>query len=345
MGTYANAKPMRGNPTRRRLLKASAATVTGLGLVGSASADTDVGDVDPEQIPVRTFRPGELRTETVAPTAVPEGADGIRPGSQMFIEYPDGTTAGCTANFVWRDDTGGSGGNGGGGPPELARHGGNGDGGGDLYIGAAGHCFLPADKNASKNAKRKEEDQDDVYDVGQLDVSVCADCTRGGLNGLVIQGDTIALGDVVYARRRLPDGSAVGHDFGLVKIPAEAEELADPSMPQWGGPDGSLDGAAPPGSPVNQYGAGVGNGEVFPTMGSSGGSFGDGGTDGDAWFAGIRASPGDSGSPLVGDRSIERPAAGILTHLTTLGTAGTTIGRCREMTAEDVNLDIAVVVP
>ena len=48
--------------------------------------------------------------------------------SQMFIAFPDGTTAGCTANFIWRD------------------------GGGDLYIGAAGHCFLPSDKNASANA-------------------------------------------------------------------------------------------------------------------------------------------------------------------------------------------------
>ena len=327
-------------------------TVTGLGTVGTASGGVEsidsVDDVDPERVPLYEFERGELQTETVAPTAVPEQASGIRPGSQMFIEYPDGTTAGCSANFVWRDGSGGGGGGGnGGGPPDHANGHDDDDGGssGDLYIGAAGHCFLPPDTNASKNAKRKEEDQDDVYNVKQLDVSVCADCTRGGLNGLVVRGKTIDLGDVVYARQQLPDGSAVGHDFGLVKIPSNAEPLVDPSMPQWGGPDGSLDGAAPPGSPVNQYGAGVGNGEVFATMGSSGASFGDGGTDGDAWFAAIRASFGDSGSPLVGDRSIDRPAAGILTHLTTLGTAGTTIGRCKEMTAEDTGLDIEVVQP
>jgi hypothetical protein len=315
---------MPGNLTRRRLLKASAATATGIGAMGSASGVTNASRDDVTgRIPLQEFAPGELETDPVAPAAVPEQAGGIRPGSQMFIEYPDGTTAGCSANFVWQGS----------------------NGGGSLYIGAAGHCFLPAEVNASLNARRKEEDRDDLYNVKQLNVSVCADCTRGGLNGLLVPGETIELGDVVYARQALPDGSQVGHDFGLVKIPANAEDLIDPSMPQWGGPDGSLDGAAPEGSPVNQYGAGVVNGEVFATKGSSGVSFGDGGTDDDAWFAGVRASPGDSGSPLVGDRSIDRPASGILTHLTTLGTAGTTIGRCREMTREDAGLDIEVVLP
>lgn len=141
----------------------------------------------------------------------------------------------------------------------------------------------------------------------------------------------------------LADGSAVGHDFGLVRIPAADEDLVAPSVPQWGGPDGSLDGAAPEGSPVNQYGAGVGNGEVFATQGSSGVSFGGAGSEGDAWYAGSRASPGDSSSLLVGDQSLDRPAAGVLTHLTTLGTAGTTIGRCKEMASEDANLDVEVV--
>ena len=317
---------MSGDFTRRRLLRASAATATGLGVVGSASADeTELEDLDPERIPCRQFSADELQTEPVAPAEVPERADGIRPGSQMFIEYPDGTTAGCSANFVWRDASG------------------NGDGG-SLYIGAAGHCFLPTDTNASINARRKEEDREDVFNVKDLTVSVCADCTFGGVTGLsVVQGPTVELGDVVYARQVLPDGSAVGHDFGLVRIPAAAEDLVDPSVPQWGGPDGALDGAAPEGSPVNQYGAGVGNGEVFATQGSSGVSFGDAGSGGDAWYAGIRASPGDSGSLLVGDQSLDRPAAGVLTHLTTLGTAGTTIGRCKEMASEDANLDVEVV--
>jgi len=191
-------------------------------------------------------------------------------------------------------------------------------------------------------------------------VWVCADCDFGGATTVFgVRGagrqvgaedtvEVIELGDVVYARQEEPGGgSGVGHDFGLVKIPEDKRDLVDPSMPQWGGPTGvSLD-PVPEGEPVHQYGAGVGNGEVFPTMGSTGVSFG--GND-DAWFAGIRASPGDSGSPLVGDEAasgppVGGPAAGILTHLSSGGTAGTTIGRCKEMVREDIGLDVEVVLP
>jgi len=317
--------------TRRSLLRASAATVAGLGAAGTASATgVDAAELDPERIPLREFDDGELRTETVSPSAVPERAEGVRPGSQLFISFPGGTTAGCTANFVWRD-AGGS-------------------GGGDLYIGAAGHCFLPEGANASANAQRAAESDDEVFDVSQLSVEICTDCTVGGYAGLVgLGGRTVELGEVVYARQALPDGSQVGHDFGLVRIPDAAGDLVDPSLPQWGGPDGVLSGAAPEGSPVNQYGAGVGNGEVYPTQGSSGVSFGEFGTP-ESWYAGIRASPGDSGSPLVQtETDVESPggpAAGILTHITAIGVAGTTMSRCKQMPLEDgVDLDVEVVQP
>jgi hypothetical protein len=311
--------------TRRSLLRASAATVAGIGGVGTASAtETTDGNLDrresAERVPCLEVE-DETETATVA-GGVPERASGIRPGSQMFITFPDGTTAGCTANFIWRD------------------------GGGDLYIGAAGHCFLPSDKNASANAQRAAESDDDVYDVGQLDVSVCADCTVGGTTGLTFTGTTIGLGDVAYARQNLPDGSEVGHDFGLVRIPSGAEDAVDPSLPQFGGPSGVSAGAVPAGLPVNQYGAGVANGEVFPTMGSNGVSEGDLGTS-ESWHAAIRASPGDSGSPLgateAGTGIEGGDAAGILTHLTATGTAGTTMGRCVEMVRQDVGLAIETV--
>ena len=306
--------------TRRNLLRASAGTVAGVGVVGTASAGDAVDRRESaERIP---YLEVEDNTDTVAGGGVPERASGIRPGSQMFITFLDGTTAGCTANFVWRDSIG------------------------DLYIGAAGHCFLPGDKNASENARRDAEFDEDVYDVGRLDVSVCADCTVGGATGLTFTGTTIALGDVAYARQNLPDGSEVGHDFGLVRIPSGAEDAVDPSLPQFGGPSGVSKGAVPAGLPVNQYGAGVANGEVFPTMGSNGVSEGDLGTS-ESWYAGIRASPGDSGSPLqateAGTGVEGGDAGGILTHLTAVGTAGTTMGRCVEMARQDVGLDIEMV--
>ena len=286
--------------------------------------ETTDGDLDrresAERVPCLAVE-DETDTVTVA-GGIPERASGIRPGSQMFITFPDGTTAGCTANFVWRD------------------------GGGDLYIGAAGHCFLPSDKNASANAQRTAESDSDVYDVSQLDVSVCADCTVGGATGLTFTGTTIALGDVAYARQNLPDGSEVGHDFGLVRIPSAAESAVDPSLPQFGGPTGVSKGAVPAGLPVNQYGAGVANGEVFPTMGSNGVSEGDLGTS-ESWYAAVRASPGDSGSPLqateAGTGVEGGDAAGILTHLTATGTAGTTMGRCVEMVQTDIGLGIETV--
>jgi hypothetical protein len=321
---------MRHSYTRRRLLKASTATAIGFGAIGTTAA-SDGNPDDPkednyDQIPPLDLSDIELQLESVSPNGVPEEADGIRPGSQMFIEDDDGT-AGCTANFIWRDTTD---------PKEP------------LYIGAAGHCFL-GNAPASESDARDHEDGDDVSD---LSISVCADCTFGGATGLsVIEGTVIELGDVAYARQSNPEkdnDGGVGHDFGLVAIPAEMEEVIDPSLPQFGGPDGVLAGAVPEGELVNQYGAGVANGEVFPTQGSTGVSLGDGGSP-ESWFSALRASPGDSGSPLVEGLDGGKDggaAAGILTHLSTNGTAGTTMQRCKEMPDEDnAGFDLEVVQP
>lgn len=338
--------------TRRRLLQVGAATTTGFaGLVGAGvatrsdleSASPGIGpdsgdepsvrdgrtthtgdrDVDAERVPPLDLSDGELQLRAVERYGVPEQATGIRPGSQMFIEFPDGATAGCTANFVWKE-------------PGSS---------GDLYIGAAGHCFLPDGTAASRNAATAEEKRNgEAFDTSTLDgVSVCADCSVGGLTGLLIEGSVHELGEVVYARQEQRNGEdGVGHDFGLVKIPGDKERFVDRSMPQWGGPNGVAAGALPSGTPIHQYGAGIGNGETYPTMGSSGSSLG--GTD-DIWYAGIRASPGDSGSPIVGAKPTRKPAGGILTHLTSFGTAGTTIGQCTEMVERDIGLDIGVATP
>lgn len=370
--------------TRRRLLRASAASAVGLGAVGTANAlgGSESVDVAELQESLEPIPPLDVQDETERlESGFPEQASGVRPGSMMFIEFEDGT-AGCTANFIWRSSGGGGGdggndtedkgggppedrGNGkdddddrGGGPPEedATSSGGGNDGGGgskggdgQLYIGAAGHCFLDEDCDADQRSAGNDEEGCNVSD---LTVTLCKDCNRGGANGLIIRGETYELGDVVYARQTEPGeegGDQLGHDFGLVAVPAELEEVVDPSMPQFGGPLAVSDEALDEGTPVNQYGAGVANGEVYPTMGSNGVSFGDGGTDDQAWFAGIRASPGDSGSPLQSTTDGEPvqgdEAGGILTHLSTLGTAGTTIGRCKEMIQEDIGMAIEVVLP
>lgn len=330
--------------TRRRILHGSVITALGVGGLSSQAsglldvnvetteggaeagvdesgvhAETDLTDAEVERIPTLDVEDG---VETVPATAVPESASGIRPGSQILVEHADGSVAGCSANFVWRDAADGS-----------------------LYLGAAGHCFL-GEAPASTEFAEGEGD-----DVGGLTVTVCTDCSFGGATGMnVVRGEAVELGDVVYARQAEPGGGeGVGHDFGLVEIPAEAEGLVDPSLPQFGGPTGAVDGAVPGGEPVVQYGAGVANGETYLTQGSRGFSMGAGPNDG-SWVAGIRASPGDSGSALSAATDAVSfdgaAAAGVLTHLTGSGTAGTTVDRCVEMVAEDgLTSNLEVVLP
>lgn len=330
--------------TRRRLLRASTVVAVGLGGTGTVSgreATASDDDLQAKRVPPLDLSDVDLQTRPVDQYGVPETADGVRPGSQMFIEFPDGGTAGCTANFIWGSFPGGDAGSANTDTRAKAEA-------GDLYIGAAGHCFLPTDAAASENAATEEEKDDgEAFDTGELGtVSVCLDCNFGGLTGLaVVDGPVVELGEVVYARQEEPNGEdGPGHDFGLVRVPEDKRDLIDPSLPQWGGPNGVSSGALPAGTAINQYGAGVANGEVFPTMGSSGASLG-GNEAGDTWFAGIRASPGDSGSPIIGAATTEKPAAGILTHLTSFGIAGTTVQQCRAMVARDVGLDVDVVLP
>lgn len=306
--------------SRRSILRASAATMS-LGAVGTAAAATD-GDDDPyagaQQIPCLDATGHMDGIETVdAATVPPETVTGIGPGSMLFITRPDTSgTAGCTANFVWRDS------------------------GGALYLGAAGHCFLPDSADASQSAGGS-------YGASGVTTKACLDCTFGGTTALSgLRGQVVELGEVVYARQS-QDGVDVGNDFGLVRIPTEAEDLVSPAMPTWGGPSetGFVDG----GETLVQYGNGVATGETAATKSRTGvGVSND--QDVGSWVAELPAAPGDSGSAVQGARTtLSGPegveAAGILTHLTTLGTAGTTIGRCKEMTREDAGLDIEVVLP
>lgn len=309
--------------TRRRVLRAGVAGVAGLGSLGTAAA-SETATVDDTAVRESAERlgPRDLsgfvdRTETVSAASVPERSSGIGPGSMLLVER-DGTTAGCTANFVWTD-------------------------GSSYYLGAAGHCFL-GNGAVGDNTSANGEDLSDVT------VRVGVDFTFGGLTALNgLRGTTYELGDVVYARQAADSGEQVGHDFGLVEIPQAAldQGVVDPTLPQFGGPTGVVEsGALPEGEPICQYGNGVGNGEVFATKGRRGASLGDLG-DSKHWYAALRGSPGDSGSAILGADPTADPegtdAAGALTHLTTQGTAGTTIERCKEMASEDVGLNVAVV--
>lgn len=344
------------NFTRRTLLRASAVAVGGAGVVGSAAGARTEGVADSNgfrQIPAVDLTDAEMDTETIttASEPVPAKAKGLRPGSQMFIELPSGTF-GCTANFIWRDQgessTQGDDADSADADGEAIQESGTGSSGQDSYfIGAAGHCFLPGDKNASDNAQRDGETDEDTFDLDKVEsVTLCKECTFGGFSGFIVGGEVYELGDVVYARQNLPDGSEIGHDFGLVSIPEDLLPAVDPSMPQFGGPTGVEQGAVPQGDTICQYGAGVGNGEVYPTMASRGASLGDLGEPA-SWHGEIRASPGDSGSPIEEyETGVGTTAGGILTHLDFFppATAGTTATRCIELPKEDgLDLNLEVV--
>ncbi len=290
--------------TRRSVLRTGAVAATGLGAVGTASAGGEEPVAGAEPIPCPDVTDAAAGGDTVAPAAVaPETSSGIGPGSLLLVSR-GATTAACTANFVW-------------------------DGAdGDVYLGAAGHCFLPSAAAATENAGGS-------FDPGEVTVEVCVDCTFGGavaLNGLP-GGRLVELGEVAYARQSA-DGTGVGNDFGLVRVPTAARDLLDPSMPEFGGPSevGQVDG----GEPVCHYGNAVVFGETFLTKGRVGAGLGS--TD-DSWTAGTASAPGDSGAAvqscqpgLTGLQGVE--AVGVLTHASTSGVAGTTLDRAAELATE-----------
>jgi hypothetical protein len=243
--------------------------------------------------------------DVAAPT--PNAADGIGPGSYLLITRSDGTFI-CTANFVW-------------------------SGGGTLYLGAAGHCFLTSNENSVKDGNPVSR------------VQVCtSNCFFGGQLGAVVRGTFADLGAVAYARQKdplAPDPKDIGHDFGLVTIPAALAGQVRAAEPVWGGPTSPASPNLATGDPVCVYGNGIVLGETFATRARPGVAEEQAAG---AWYAALPASPGDSGSGVVNCST--RAAVGILTHLVAGvpgGTAGTTVDQAISMASRDGGLSIAVV--
>lgn len=244
---------------------------------------------------------------------IPAAATGIGPGSHLLISMQGGLY-GCTANFVWSDATLGK-----------------------LYLGAAGHCFLPEDRKATHGPGAD-------WDASGVTVRVCVSaCDFGGQLGFFRSGSLVTLGPVAYARQTQSNVD-VGNDFGLVEIPTAYLAYVRPHMPVFHGPTATDDVA--PGKLLCHYGAGMGVGEVFATQARMGV-----GTDiapqRGSWYAALAAAPGDSGSALQtcaqdADGVHGVAAAGILTHIIGAGIAGTTMSKAIAM-AKQAGLTIAPV--
>ena len=315
---------MENTPLNRRdVLKASAAAV-GVGSLSTTAAADDSFDREAALASAEQLGPADLTglvddLEVAEPTAVPSAVNGLGPGSMLFITRAgESGTSGCTANFVWEDS------------------------GGTRYLGAAGHCFL---QDANVGGTQYGGDGPDLSDVT---VQACVDCEFGGATALTLglRGTVVELGEVVYARQAADDGTAVGYDFGIVEIPADAEHLIDASMPGWGGPNttGQIDA----GDPVVQYGNGVVTGETILTKARSGVGASNDQAAG-SWYAGLPAAPGDSGSAVQvaapGGTGLQgEEAAGVLTHITATGVAGTNVAKSKSM-ATEAGFDLSVVFP
>jgi hypothetical protein len=225
------------------------------------------------------------QTTTVpAHLVVPQAARNIGPGSAILITIPDEGRFGCTANFVWRQGT-------------------------KLYLGAAGHCFLPATKKATHGAGAD-------YDASGVTVQVCVENCEGNFRTASLVGKLVTLGKVAYARQTDGTGEEdVGNDFGVVEIPSEAAALVRPEMPVWGGPRGITQLES--GRFGCHYGHGLVVGETFLTKARVGIG---GGGDEDFWMGDFAGLFGDSGSALNGCESDllsfhGTGAVGVLTHV------------------------------
>jgi hypothetical protein len=288
---------MRTRPLRRVL--SVAFVVAGLAAGASlAPANAKLPIADIRQSPKKAILDLTGHPDQTVPTATPDPlANGIGPGSHLLMEMAGGLY-GCTANFVWKDSSTGK-----------------------LYLGAAGHCFLPEGTVATAGPGAD-------YNPAQTSVRVCVSgCYFGGESGFSIQGTTVALGPVAYSRQT-QGGVDVGNDFGVVEIPSALYSLVRNNVPVWGGPTSVKSTTV--GDSLCLYGNGVGLGEVFATKARAGIS--EGGTA-TYWAGAIPSSPGDSGSAV---ETCTGAAIGLLTHIAPGygGIVGTTVGQAKSMATQ-----------
>lgn len=260
----------------------------------------------------------DLTTSIPVHLVTPEAATNIGTGSAIIIDIPNEGRFGCTANFVWKSN-------------------------GKRYLGAAGHCFVPAASVATHGP-------DADYDASGVTVDVCVQNCDGNFRTNQLVGQWVRLGQVAYARQADQAGEGVGNDFGVVEIPREFRDYVRLEMPVWGGPSGVQ--TLNSGDYGCHYGHGLVVGETVVTKARVGVG---GGSDASSWMGAFAGAFGDSGSGMVGCVSDGTGfhgtgAIGILTHLgvaldETTGEAGvvfgTTIQRAIEM-AEEARLKLSL---
>src|SRR5919108_3865104 len=191
----------------RLQLRTAVTAVLVLALALAASAAAAETEVQPVRAEIDLTAEVDQTVTIPAALVTPEAARNIGPGSALLITIPNEGRFGCTANFVW-------------------------SGGGKLYLGAAGHCFLPETTKATHGAGADYDASGDV-------VQVCVEGCEGNFRTMLLVGKFVTLGAVAYARQTDPTGEEdIGNDFGVVEIPTAVASLIRTLLPVWGGPDG-----------------------------------------------------------------------------------------------------------
>jgi hypothetical protein len=183
-------------------------------------------------------------------------------------------SAHCTANFVYTDASGG------------------------VYLGQAAHCSGTGDAT-----------QTDGCSAASLPLGTPVVLGDSGVTGTLAYNSWITM-----QRRRESDPDVCAHnDLALVKIPAGAVGLVNPSVPYWGGPVGLDANGTQPLETVVSYGNSPlrgGIGQLSPKQGRSLGSTAGG------WSHPVYTQspgvPGDSGSAFL---DAQGRAIGVLSTL------------------------------
>ena len=128
----------------------------------------------------------------------------LKPGVRTFTGYGQ-----CTANFVFSDRAG------------------------RLYMGQAAHC---AETSASSNGCSATS-----HPLG-TPVRITSGNTNVGTGRVIVRG-RLAYSSWLTMQRlgEKRDARCAFNDFALIRLPADARRLVNPSMPFWGGPIGLAD--------------------------------------------------------------------------------------------------------
>lgn len=209
-----------------------------------------------------------------APRWAPAERALITPGVQMYTQAPDGTSAQCTANFVFTDAEG------------------------RVYLGYAAHC-AGADEELTASIETNG------CKAESLPLGTKVRFARGG--SLVGDGETVGRGRLVYSswltmqRRGTTNANACTfNDFALVRVGAQHVGKVNPTVPFWGGPVGLRAEGTVAGDELYSYGSSdlrAGVEALAPKVGTSLGSWA-GGWSHDVYTA-SPGVPGDSGSAFL----------------------------------------------